>query len=183
MALIPVFHVIPDEYEVDPDWTNTEAIIAGQWVALETVSGSVYATRADGSTDRVIGVSGDTMSNTTAGTAYAADVVVNSAGGTRSTQNRVSDYFNETMASGKLTVYHSGGKFHTDQYSTTVTFAAGEALYADANGDLTNADAGNAQIIGTCTQGVHAEPSGVPGTDTTDGSLSLGNYVTFILDI
>ena len=116
MALIEIYHVVADMYAVDPDWTSSEAIIEGQWVALETVSITVYAKRATGVSDVVIGVSADTMSTTQAGTPYAAQVLVNPAGQQRWTQNRVSDYFNETLASGRITVYTSGGKFATDRY-------------------------------------------------------------------
>ena len=179
MALIEIYHIVADYYDVDPDWTAADAIIEGQWVALETVSSVVYAKRADGTTETVIGVAGDTMSTATAGTPYAAQVLVNPAGATRWTQNRVSDYFNETLASGKITVYTAGGKFATDQYAA-VTFAAGERLYVDASGDLTNVDAGNGQIVGTCVAPIAAYPSGVPGTDI-DGSMTLGNFVTFTL--
>lgn len=179
MALIEIYHVVADMYAVDPDWTAAEAIIEGQWVALETISSNVYAKRADGSTELVIGVAGDTMSTATAGTPYAAQVLVNPAGATRWTQNRVSDYFNETLASGLITVYTSGGKFATDQYAA-VTFVAGTRLYVDANGDLTNVDAGNAQVVAICVAPIAMYPSGVPGTDI-DGSMSLGNFVTFKL--
>jgi hypothetical protein len=51
-------------------------------------------------------------------------------------QNRVSDMFDETKASGKMTVYHSGGEFATDQFAANVSSAnPGDDLYA-ANGVL-----------------------------------------------
>jgi hypothetical protein len=180
MALIEIYHVVADMYDVDPDWTNAEAIIEGQWVALESVSGSIYAKRADGTDERIIGIAGDTMSNTTSGTPYATAVLVNPAGNTRQTENRVSDMFNETLASGKITVYNAGGKFATDQVRSGVTFTVGQALYCDAAGNTTNADAGNAQIVGICVDPVSAYPSGVPGTDV-EGSISLGNYLTILI--
>jgi len=175
MALIEVLHVAADMHLVDPDWATD--ILEGMWVSLTTVSGTVYAQRGDGSADWICGIAGDTQSNTTAATPYSAAVTINSAGATRQTENRVSDFFNETIASGKITVYHAGGTFWTDQVRAGVTFAAGQQLYADANGRLTNADAGNGQVVADCTQGITAYPSGVPGTGTPDGSISLGNYV------
>jgi len=181
MALIEVLHVAADMFLVDPDWTND--ILEGQWVSLTTVSGTVYAQRADGSADRIIGIAGDTQSNTTAATPYSAAVTINSAGATRQTENRVSDFFNETIASGKITVYHSGGTFWTDRLRAGVTFAAGQQIFVDANGNTTNANAGNGQVTGVCLQGITAYPSGVPGTDTPDGSISLGNYVKLRLNI
>lgn len=179
MALIEIYHVVADMYAVDPDWTT--AINEGEWVALTTSGTSVYAQRADGSTDRVIGVAGDTMSNTTPGTPYAAQLVVNAAGATRWTQNRVSDFFNETLASGKITVYTGGGKFATDKFVGAGAFAAGTELYVSTAGLLTSVDAGNSQVVAVSVAAAAAYPSGVPGTDTTDGSLSLGDYLTFIM--
>jgi hypothetical protein len=182
MALIEIYHTVADMYAVDPDWTDTEAIIEGQWVALESVSGNIYAKRADGRTERVIGVAGDTMSNTVSGTPFAASVVVNPAGATRQTENRVSDFFNETLASGKITVYHGAGKFATDMYATGVTFTVGQQCFVTAAGNLTNANAGTNQVVATCVAPPAAWPSGVPGTDV-QGSISLGTYVTFVLTI
>jgi len=177
MALIEILHVCADMFEVDPDWTAVDAIIEGEWVSLQTVSGNVYAERADG-VHEVIGIAGDTMSDTTAGTPYAANVSVASNARQRSTQNRVSDYFNETLASGKITVYHSGGRFATDQLGN-VTFAAGQPVYADANGNTTNV-ATAAGIVGIALGAAGAFPSGVPGT-TIQGSMSLGTYLEFVM--
>jgi len=178
MALIEIQHVVADMYAVDPDWTAAEAIIEGQWVALEAVAGVTYAKRCDGDADTAIGVAGDTMSNITSGTPYAASVVVNAAGGTRQTENRVSDFFNETLASGKITVYHSGGTFATNQFDADTVFVVGDNCYVTSTGNLTNDISTTAQIVGLCVGPIAAFPSGVPGTDVT-GSITLGNYVTF----
>jgi len=93
MALIEVLHVAADMHLVDPDWATD--ILEGMWVSLTTVSGTVYAQRGDGSADWICGIAGDTQSNTTAATPYSAAVTINSAGATRQTENRVSDFFNE----------------------------------------------------------------------------------------
>ena len=181
MALIPVFHVVATEYVVDPDWTT--AIYAGEWVTLTDSGTNVYATRADGSTDRVLGVAGDNQTNSGGGTAYSAQLVVNSSGATRWSQNRVSDFFNETLASGKITVYNGGGEFKTDKFVGTGAYSAAAKLYVSTAGVLTTSDAGNGQIVATCVAAAADYPSGVPGTDTTDGSLSLGSYLSFKMEL
>jgi hypothetical protein len=48
---------------------------------------------------------------------------------------------------------------------------------------LTSVDAGNAQIVATSTAPADDYPSGVQGTDTADGSLSLGSYLTFKMEL
>jgi len=215
MALIPIYNVVADMYYVDPDWVDNDngPIIEGQWVMLTTITNAtgtgmpiedlydsffaVYATVATGAQDtRTIGVAGDTESNTTAGSAYAngtyvagaLGAVINSSGARRQLQPRVSDMYNETAASGKITVYHSGGKFATDQLEagfTTADTAAlvGHELYVGATGKLQSTDAGNGQIVATLVGPLNAYPSGVPGTDTLDGSMSLGDFLVFKMEI
>lgn len=181
MALIEIYHVIADMYPLDPDWLGTPEILEG---TLMTLDAAGFATTCDGTTDRCIGIAGDTSSNATSGTPYAASLIINGAGATRQTENRVSDFFNETLASGKITIYHSGGTFATDLFETGVEVdAPPHLLYASANGYLQDADAGNGQIVGTMTAAVQAWDSGVPGTDTAHGSMSLGDYVTFKLEV
>lgn len=175
MALIVLQHVVADQLPVDQDFAAD--IEAGQLVTVE-VTGLVAA--ADVAGEVVYGIAGDTQSDTTAGTAYAEDLVMGADGAlTRSTQNRVSDFYNETGASGMMTVYTGGGKFATDQWAAARedNINPSDLLYADANGQLTDvAGAGNA--CGICTVGPSAYPSGVPGVDA-DNSISLGTYVTF----
>lgn len=180
MALIEIQHVVASNFDVDPEWAGTADTMEGMFVSL---SSGAFAAVADGTTDRVIGVAGDTQSNDTAGTPYSDSLVINASGATRQTQNRVSDFYNETLASGKITVYHSGGVFATDQYETGASTAdPGTALYVSANGKLVNADAGNGQIVATVVKAFGAADSGVPGVDV-NGSISLGNFVTFKLEI
>jgi len=188
MALIEEYHVTADMYPVDPD-TNP-AVTEGQVVTLNAAGNCILA-----STGWVLGIAGDsTAQETEAGelnTAYAADLVVSASGAVRRTENRVSDVFNETLSSSKITVYNNGGKFHTDQYETrneansaVQAYAVGAALYASANGKLTADTALVAQdIVGRCVVAPRDYPSGVPGTDTADGSLSLGTYLTFHLRV
>ena len=189
MALIELHHVIPISVAVDPS-TNPN-FTEGDWAQLDSLGQAQRAAGASGT--RAIGPVGDTSSTTAAGTAYAADLVIGAHGPsptarTRSTQNRVSDAFNETAASGKITIYIAGGLFETDQYETLngvtpIVYQPGEPLYVSANGNLTDVASANSQIVGVVTVGPRAYPSGVPGTDTTDGSLSLGNYLQFMLSL
>ena len=84
-----------------------------------------------------------------------------------------------SSASAMMTVYHSNGKFATDQYDTTGTYVPGAALYVGASGKLQTTDAGSAQIVGrVVSEGDY--PSGVPGTDV-NGDISLGDYLVFKL--
>jgi len=55
-------------------------------------------------------------------------------------------------------------------------------LFCSANGILTTTN-GTGPVVGVCAAAVQAWDSGVPGVDTTNGSLSLGDYVTFILNM
>ena len=187
MALVEIYHVVADFYDIDPDETNV--IYEGMFAALTTSGTNVYVD-IDAASGNSIGVFGDTRSDSAhgAGTPYAANLVINANGSVRSTQNRVSDYFDETSGSGKATVYNSGGKFASDQYETLdgaapVTYTVGAALRVSPNGLLcpTTYTGAGTQSVARCVQGPTALSSGVPGTDTSDNSISLGNYVTFLL--
>lgn len=185
MALIEIQHVIADMYNVDPDWTD--AIVEGMLVKLNA---NGYVEACDTAGELVLGVAGDTQANTggaetgSSNTPYADELVINSNGAKRWTQNRVSDFFDETLASGKLTVYQSGGKFATDIYEDTVDSAVpGNLLYTSDNGKLTTASAGDENIVGICTAAVAEWDSGVPGIDTAKGSITLGDYVEFKLTV
>lgn len=186
MALIEIYHVVADMYPI----AAAQTIREGMCVRLNA-AGEVIPAIA---TLDVMGLAGDSTavsaSAASKSTPYSAQLTIgaNSDGTVRSTQwtqNRVSDAYNETLASGKMTVYHGGGKFATDQYDTTVlTFTCDSNttadLYSNAAGLLTNVNGGG-QRIGRCVAVPTAYPSGVPGTDTTDGSLSLGTFITLIL--
>jgi len=189
MALIELYHVVADFYPVDPDWST--AIVEGMVVDLSATGFVAGATGA--AAERAIGLAADTLASTppTAAahphTPYSAAVTINAAGSTQWTQNRVSDAFNETLASGQMTVYHSGGKFASTEYevltgAVPITYAVGNPLYVSANSRLTNVASTSAQVIGTVVVAPSAYPSGVPGTAVT-GSTSLGTYIQFKLEI
>lgn len=185
MALIPVYHVVADFYAIDPNFSTD--LVAGMAAGLSTLSGKTVAVAGDDT--NVFGLAGDTASHTAAGTAYASNVVIGAAGSvaapvgqTVSTQNRVADGFNETLASGKITVYSSGGKFKSNQFDATKTYTPGTKIYADA-GQLTTVNAGSSTVVGIVSDAPVATSNGVPGVDTVDGSMSLGSYLTFKLSV
>lgn len=179
MALIEVQHVIPTSFDVNPlHDAVANPIIEGQFVALD-VNGYVTET---GVVTGAVGIAGDSIASDSGYTPYAEDIVINSAGGTRSTSNRVSDMFNETLGSSKLTVYISGGEFLTDQFEAGQSWTPGASAYCTAGGLITPTDPGSGRIVGVIFSGPTAVESGVPGTDVA-GSLSIGNFVRFKLGL
>ena len=182
MALIPEFHVVADHYPVDPTVVN---LIEGMWVMLSSSTGNaVIATGATGT--RAIGVSADTKSTSISG---LPDTNNSSQG---AFVNRVSDSFDETKASGRVTVYTSGGKFATNEYVTSpnTPYAVGQALYVSGSGSSPDNVAGlltpdissNSQIVATLVALPGPFASGVPGIDI-NGSITLGNYIEFKMEI
>lgn len=173
MALIEEYMVVADHYPVNSSVTD---LIEGMFVKLNTSGEVVKAT--GGSAERAIGVCGDTKSTSQSGLPSTN----NSSQG--AFVNRVSDSFDETKASGRVTVYHSGGKFLSNQYETapSTPWAVGLPLYVSANSKLTTDASTSTQIVATCVQIPSAVESGVPGIDVR-GSLTLGTYVEFKLEI
>lgn len=170
MALVELYHVVADIYPVD----SSATIVEGN-VVMQNVNGDiVLATGAGGTV--ALGLSGDNKVNT--GTDSGLP------GARPRWKNRASDpNFDETAASGKITVYHSGGKFATDQYDDqVVNYAIGDVLYSTAAGKLTNVASANTQKIGVLVAVPGPFQSGVPGTDI-NGDISLGNYIVFKLTI
>ena len=225
MALIEVFHVVASQYPIDAN--NTTDIPQGRLVTL-TSAGQVAL--ADANTGTVvagdpltIGIAGDTRSsgttsftpesgsplNTQQGitkeTALSGSLILGAYGDAqRFTQNRVADNFNEVLASGKMTVYHSGGEFWTDQYEVTrdgggtAVFTPATACFASPASTATNQGLFTDEVVIETANGEDAfvavtltsptgYPSGVPGTGpNADGfqalpeggnSLSWGNFL------
>lgn len=157
MALIPKFHVVAAERPV----AASQTIKMGQIVSLNS-SGYVVLEGANDSDHRSVpyGIAGDTKSTT-------ASYMPGIASGW---QNRVSDMNDETKASGKMTVYHSGGEFATDQFAANVAAATLPMipLYAKSGVlDTSGEGDGTAVIVGYLLQVASSYPSGVPGTDST----------------
>jgi hypothetical protein len=213
MALIVVHHTIADNFDVDPQYTvaTNGRILQGMLVGLNS---SGYAQRAGNDTTASsgnnsilpLGLAGDSISDEYRESAYAADLVIGAGRQTsagayvapmRWTSNRVSDFYNEALASGKLTVYIGSGRFATDQYDASQTYVVGQPVYpADAtnNPGTSNSTAGmftnqtnsaKARKVGYVAQVPTMYPSGVPGVDapSINTSMSLGTFLTVHLSI
>lgn len=190
MALIPVHHTIATQFAVASGSGN---ITEGMGVALAADTASdlnPYVKLPDGNGGFTIGLAGDSKLASTSGNAYSDSVVVSGSGSTRTTVNRISDMFDETLASGKITVYMGVGEFLTDQYvasefDASSDNAAGVALYVGQgsnHGKITTTSSQNGNKIGYLIAAQVAYPSGVPGTDI-NGSTSLGNFIRIALNI
>jgi len=180
MALIVEYHVVADMYPV-----GATAIQAGMLVTLS--AGLIIPAPISTAPATVLGIAGDSkLTSAAQTTAYSDTVVINADGAaTRWTENRVSDFYDETAASQKITVYSGGGKFWI---SSTLFDGDGAAVVA---GDLLKVGAVAGEwvrggtdddVCGLATAAVTAYPSGVPGTDT-DGHMTLGNFVPVILRV
>ena len=161
MAIIPIFHVVAAEKLVATGQTIQE----GQVVTLNA-DGEVVLTTANLTT--AYGLAGDTKSNSGSSMpgVYAG------------WQNRASDYFDETKASGKMTVYHSGGEFATDQFAANVASDGDimDPLYA-VDGLLDTDDSYTTQlVVAYLTKLPDAYISGVPGVDINGDQALAGQY-------
>jgi hypothetical protein len=182
MALIVELHVLADQYPV-----GASAIKAGMLVGL--TNGLAVPLPTNANPDQVaLGIAGDSKL-TSAGqtTAYSDQVVIGADGaGSRWTENRVSDFYDETLASQKITVYNGGGKFwiSADLFDNDgAGMTAGTLLKGSGStagewvGSGTDDD-----VVGLAVSGLTAYPSGVPGTDI-DGHMTLGNFINVVLRI
>ena len=178
MALIEVYHVVADILPVDPAFATD--VPRGALVRLNALGEAGLCPAGT----VPYGIAGDTQSNDHAQTSYSSSLIIGADGAyTRQTQNRVSDYFNETAASGLITVYHSGGVFRTDNYVAGLTLEPNSLLYAATGGQFTTVAGGAAIPCGQVTASPSDYPSGVPGAsingaDAVDGSISLGTFLT-----
>jgi len=163
MALIEMFHVVAAERPV----ASGQTIKEGQVVSLNT-SGEVVIQGVSNPTP--YGLAGDTKSTT-------ASSMPGIASGW---QNRVSDYFDETKASAKMTVYHSGGEFATDQFASNVASAAIMAPLYALNGVLETVTTQSAIVVAYLAKAAGTYPSGVPGVDLNgDQALTGENSNTY----
>ena len=183
MALIVEYHVVADMYPV-----GAAAISAGNIVML--TANLVVPQTAATATDS-IGIAGDSaLAAEGSTTAYSAQVVIGADGaGTRWTENRVSDFYDETTASQKITVYNGGGKFwiSDDLLDTGSAAPAAGNLFgtgiAGGNGSWLVQAAVVGENVAISVGASQAYDSGVPGTDTTNGSMTLGDYFPVVLRI
>jgi hypothetical protein len=107
MALIPKFQLIPESFPIKAQ----ETVIMGQFVAYDAAANNGQVVLGDGAvlSNKIVGVSGDTKALGQSGMPFVG-------GNGQGFQNRVSDGFDETKASGEITVYHSGGTFASNQF-------------------------------------------------------------------
>lgn len=221
MAIQEVFHVVASQFPIQT--SNTTDIPQGAVVTLDGAGQVDLASDADSVTTAgpfPIGLAADSRSQGTtsytleSGSAQSRNpttsldgaLIVGAYGDSaRFTQNRVADNYNETLASGKMTVYHSGGEFWTDQYeivrddnATATVFTPATRVYASSvgaggrRGRLSD-DVVTLHEVGLTIQGPTAYPSGVPGvgTDATSfqalpeggNSLSWGTMLHIRLTI
>lgn len=218
MALIEVYHVVASQLPIDP--VNTTDIPQGLLVTLDANCNVVPANGDNAAairTAQTIGLAGDTRSTGTtsytpeSGSALSRNPATSMTGSLitgaygaaqRFTQNRVADNYNEVLASGKMTVYHGGGEFWTDQYEiiddngAVCTYVPASRLYASGveaaaaadvvarTGRFTDLNSTEELIIAYVLTDPTAYPSGVPGTETGftslpegGNSLSWGNFL------
>jgi len=177
MALIEVFHVVASQYPVDAN--NATDIPQGSMVSL-TSTGNVVLPAAISATNVPVGIAGDSRSQGTTSytpesgavntaneppTSLSGSLIVGAYGDQhRFTQNHVADNYNEVLASGKMTVYHSGGEFWTDQYNTTDTFTPSVVVFAGVNGNFDDGASNGDAAVGVTLTAPTGYPSGVPGT-------------------
>tara|TARA_Y100000310_G_scaffold55023_1_gene50416 strand:+ start:6475 stop:7032 length:558 start_codon:yes stop_codon:yes gene_type:complete len=185
MAIIVEQHVVADRY------VPASAITAGHLVTQNAAGQAVSAVA--GSTD-AIGVAGDSwLAAEGQTTAYSDQVTIGSTDSStprqRWTENRVSDFYDETRASGLITVYHGGGKFwilNTLFDSDATDVVPGDKLQVTAAGTAGEWGRGAGdvagEIVGMAVGASQAYQSGVPGTDI-QGSITLGNFVPVTLRI
>ncbi len=215
MALIEVFHVVASNLPVDANYSVD--IPMGSLLTLNTSTPNEgYVTLANGD-DPVavpVGIAGDTRSSGVTNysessarsrnpkTSLEGALVTGAWGASqRFMDGRVSDNYNEVLASGKMTVYHSGGEFWTDQYeivrsngSTLANYLPGTPLFASGSesaalsyepegqrigrftdeASLANGATGSVWAAGVTLTAPTSYPSGVPGTETAFQSLPEG---------
>jgi hypothetical protein len=167
MALIEKYFVVPALCPVASGATIKE----GNVVALNT-SGEVVL---QGAGLTAYGIAGDTKSTS------ASSMEGIYSGWT----NRVSDYFDDTKASGKVTVYHGGGEFATDIFTAGVAAANPGTLLYCTNGVLDTDDTQHEIPVALLTKANGDYISGVPGVDV-NGDMALNaatsdGYIEFKL--
>lgn len=187
MALIVHQHTAVDMFDVDPDINpSTTPIYAGTLVGLNSSGYVAKAVDTGASGVQPLGIAGDSIADEYKTTAYSAELIISPTGAKRWTSNRVSDFYNETIASGKMTVYIGSGVFFTDQYDTAISsWPVGTKLYSNSAGKFTTSTGTSARVAGYILAAPDDYASGVPGVDgaTQDLSMSLGSFLKVQLSI
>jgi len=171
MALIPKWFVIADHYPV----AVGQEIIEGMMVKLDPTGAVVLATGAGA--EICLGVAADTKSTSLSGLPSTNNAYIGAPANSQQLVNRVSDMYDETKASGRMTVYHTGGVFASNEFEQAA-YNINDPLYVSANGKLTTVPSAAGQIVGRVVKVPGPYASGVPGIDI-DGSISLGNYLEY----
>ena len=207
MALIEVYVAAASMLPINA--TDSTDIPQGSIVTLNETGEVVLCNGDNGANEGwPIGIAGDSLSSGVtsytpeSGSALSRNpkssltgsLIIGAGGkGQRFTQNHVSDNYNEVLASGKMTVYHSGGEFLTDQYevvrsngTTVADYLPGTRLFCSGSetpggtglepegariGRFTD-EAGGGGVntpgdfrVGFTLAAPNAYPSGVPGVD------------------
>lgn len=193
MALIPLAHAAVTKLPIDPadiaainagGDQATYGIYQGMVVGVNEFGYVKKASSAVNSFDAfALGLAGDTLARVSSYTVYAESLIVGASSNKRFSQNRVSDFYNETLGSGLMTVYISGGHFLTDMIDDSVTYTVGDRLLPMDNqtGLISNATSGgsNYRDVGFLVSGPTTYPSGVPGNNafgSSDYSEPLDSY-------
>jgi len=183
--LVPVHFTVAGQFKIN-NATSQPAIVQGTLLTLGAVGDESYVEAVNNTADYVVGVAGDNFRFDQAATkhlGYAADIVINSAGDTTRSMNRINDLYKDTLGSGLMTVYSGVGTFRTTVYDTTVvTWTLSEPLYTNAAGEITNVPSASAQVVGRLVGKPQKFPNGVPGVDVQN-SMSLGTFLTFTLNV
>lgn len=195
MALYEVYHVVSSALPIDPN-DNTD-IPQGMLVTLNEAGFVVPANGDNGANDGwPIGIAGDSRSTgvTTftpeSGSALSRNpkssmtgaLVIGANGGSRKfTFGNAASNYNEVLASGKMTVYHSGGEFYTDQYevirsggTTVCDYLPGTRLYASGAETSGGASLGEPE---SARPGRFTDENGGGGIDTP-GAMRVGFTLT-----
>ena len=210
MALMEIFHVVASNLIIDAN--DATDIPQGAIVTLDDNYNVTLANSDDaiGAANRApVGIAGDTRSTGVTShtpesgsaqsrnpkTSMEGSLVTGAWGASqRFTQNRVADNYNEVLASGKMTVYHGGGEFWTDQYqivqsngTTICNYRPASALYVSGATETAHTAEPEGTVAGQFTDELTAGyitgltltaptsyPSGVPGTETAFQSLPEG---------
>src|ERR1035437_4112361 len=179
MALIVLHHTVVDNFDVDPTFvvTSSNRMLAGSLVGLNSSGFVARAGSVGASGVQPLGIAGDSLSDEYRTTAYSTELIagrgVKLSDGTytapkRYTSNRVSDFFNETLSSGKMSVYTGAGRFATDQYvpSDSWTGKQGVKVYSNSAGLFTLSTGTSALPVGYVLMAPTEYSSGVPGVDS-----------------
>jgi hypothetical protein len=188
MALIVHQHTAVDMFDVDPayDISSSGALYAGTIVGLNSSGYVAKAGSVGASGVQALGIAGDSIADEYKTTAYSAELIISPSGASRWTSNRVSDFYNETLASGKISVYIGSGVFYTDQYDTAISsWPLGTKVYSTSAGKFTTSTGTSARVVGYILEAPTDYPSGVPGVDSpaVDNSMSLGAFLKVQLNI